>query len=123
MLADRVRENLSGEVLKVQSGALLGTVKEVPATQSGDIIESGVIAGGDDAPYGIYFEMGGTGWYDITPKTAEFLSFIGSSGARVFTKMVNHPPIPHLPWFGPAVDEVGPTYQDELQTVFNEVLA
>ena len=122
MLADRVRENLSGEVLKVQTGRLLGTVTEVPASQDGDVIQGSVTAGGDDAPYGIFFEEGGLGPYLIVPRFANVLAF-EMDGKMVFTKLVHHPAIPHLPWFGPAVDEVAPGFQDELETVFKEVLS
>lgn len=121
MLADRVRQNLSGEVLKTQTGKLLGTVADIPASQDGDVIQGSVVAGGDEAPYGIYFEEGGLGWYIIQPRFANVLAF-EMDGKKVFAKIVNHPPIPHLPWFGPAVDEMAPTFQDELEGVFREVL-
>jgi len=121
MFADRVRGNLSGGVLQTQSGKLLSTVMQTPAQISGNQIYGAVTAGGTDAPYGIYFEEGGTGYYEIRPINARVLAFMGEGG-MIFAKLVNHPPTPKLPWFQPEVDAIRPEMNDQLNQVFAEVL-
>jgi hypothetical protein len=120
--ADAVRGNLQGGVLEERSGKLLSTVMQEPAQVSGEEVYGAVTAGGDEAPYGIYFEKGGTGYYDIAPVNARALAFI-SEGQLIFAKMVHHPPIPHLPWFEPAVDPAADEMANQLNAAFQEVLA
>lgn len=100
--ADWVKGNLTGGVLQQRSGKLLSTVMQEPAQLDGETLYGAVTAGGDLAPYGIYFEEGGTGYYEIRPINARVLAFM-SGGQQLFARVVNHPPIPHLPWFGPEV--------------------
>jgi hypothetical protein len=121
MMADRVKANLSGGVLQTRSGKLLDTVRQEPAQISGDEIIGAVTAGGEEAPYGIYFEKGGSGYYDIVPVNARVLAFM-SEGQQIFAKMVHHPPIPLKPWFGPEVDVATDEMANELNAVFQEVL-
>lgn len=121
MMADRVRANLTGQVLKARSGKLLSTVDWTAATKVGDAVVGDVHAGGDEAPYGIYFEKGGTGPYDIVPTAAKALSFI-MNGQRIFARIVHHPAIPLLPWFEPATQGAEGELKAELETAFREVL-
>jgi hypothetical protein len=121
MMADRVRANLSGGVLETRTGKLLETVMQEPAQISGDIITGAVTAGGEAAPYGIYFEEGGTGYYDIVPVNARVLAFMGE-GQMIFARMVHHPPTPKLPWFGPEVDTASDEMATELNQIIQEVL-
>lgn len=122
MFADRVKGNLSGAVLKTQTGKLLNTVMQTPTQKSGTELYASVQAGGEDAPYGIYFEKGGTGYYDIVPVNARVLAFM-SEGQRIFAKIVHHPPTPHLPWFGPEIDPATEEMNAQLNAAFQEVLA
>lgn len=122
MMADRVRDNLSGGVLRTQSGALLGTVMQEPAQVSGDVVQGAVTAGGPLAPYGIYFEEGGLGYYQILPVNARALAF-EMHGNLTFAKAVNHPPIPHLPWFAPTIEQAQEDMVDYLNAGFAEVLS
>ena len=122
LMAERVRANLSGEVLQGRSGKLLGTVQEIGPTASGDEITSTVQAGGDEAPYGIVHEKGGERWYMIYPKNARALAF-EIDGKLHFFASVHHPPAERRPWFQPAEDEITAIYGDELQQAINEVLA
>lgn len=121
MFADRVKGNLSGAVLKTQTGKLLGSVQQTPTQKSGDELYGAVTAGGDLAHYGIYFEEGGTGYYDIYPVNARVLAFM-SGGQTLFAKHVNHPPIPKLPWFAPEVPASTDEMTAQLNEVFTEVL-
>lgn len=122
MFADRVKGNLSGGVLQSRTGKLLSTVMQSPAQRSGDEIYASVTAGGPDAPYGIFFEKGGTGYYDIVPVNARVLAFMGEGG-MIFAKMVHHPPIPHLPWFEPEVPQATDDMNTQLNAAFDEVLS
>lgn len=119
--ADNVKGNLSGAVLQQRSGKLLSTVMQEPTQRDGDTLVGAVTAGGDLAPYGIYFEEGGTGYYEIRPINARVLAFM-SGGKQLFAKVVNHPPIPKLPWFAPAVAVSTDEMAEQLNQVFQEVL-
>lgn len=121
MMTDRVKGNLSGAVLQKQTGNLLGTVMQEPAQISGNVITAAVTAGGDAAPYGVYFEEGGTGYYEIRPKNARALAFM-MGGSLTFAKAVNHPPTPKLPWFAPEKETAIEEMKKELNDVFAEVL-
>lgn len=121
LFTDRVKGNLSGGVLQTRTGNLLSTLMQEPAQISGDDIIGAVTAGGPLAPYGIYFEEGGTSYYEIRPINARVLAFM-SGGAMMFAKMVNHPPIPKLPWFGPEVETGREQMAEGLNQVFQEVL-
>lgn len=115
-----VRGNLSGGVLNTVSGKLLDTVQQIPAQISADEIYGAVEAGGPEAPYGIYFEEGGTHPYTIVPINARVLAFMGAGG-MVFAKIVHHPPIPHLPWFGPEVPDAQEAMNIAIREGFDEV--
>lgn len=121
MMADRVKANLGGAVLQTRSGKLLGTVKQTPASVSGSQIYGAVTAGGADAPYGVYFEEGGSSYYEIRPINAQVLAFM-SQGKQVFAKVVNHPPTPKLPWFAPEKATATEEMKTQLHEVFVEAL-
>jgi hypothetical protein len=116
-----VRANLIGRMLMERSGALLGTLVETPATISGDIINARIDAGGDAAPYGVYNDKGGLGFYTIAPVNAKALMF-GMDGKFIFAKMVNHPPLPQRPWFSEPTDEAVPKMKEAVESGFDEVL-
>jgi hypothetical protein len=120
MFAERVRQNLSGDVLQERSGKLLGTVMEVGPTATGSEIISSVQAGGDEAPYGIVHEKGGERWYMIYPVNGRALAF-EINGKTVFAASVHHPPAERRPWFEPVVDEISALWGDELQAAIGEV--
>lgn len=119
--AERVKGNLSGGVLQTRSGALLGSVRKEPAQVSGDEVVGAVTAGGDEAPYGIYFEEGGTSEYEIVPINARVLAWMGE-GRMMFAKRVIHPPTPHLPWFGIERQTAEEEMEREMNAAISEVL-
>lgn len=121
MIAERIRANLTGQVLNARSGNLLRTVDWQASSKSGNIVSGAVSAGGTAAPYGIYFEKGGLGPYIIEAKDGGALSFM-YEGQRIFRKIVIHPAIPHLPWFQPAVDIGTHEIMDDLNAAFGDVL-
>jgi hypothetical protein len=121
MMADMVRTNLSGEVLKLGSGRLRGTVRQFPARfLSGNLVSGTVTAGGPEAPYGVYFEEGGTHAFEIIPIYRRALMFM-VEGQKIFAKLVHHPPIPLKPWFGPAVDWASGEMAVQLSAAMKEV--
>jgi phage gpG-like protein len=87
-LASLVRANLSGKVLNVRSGRLIGSIKsELHETESailGTVYTDGV-------PYAAIHEYGGkTAAHDIYPRNARALHFwVG--GKEVFASHVHHP--------------------------------
>jgi hypothetical protein len=119
-LAEKVRLNLSGDVLQERTGRLLGTVAEHGPYEVDGGLEATVDAGGDAAPYGIVHEEGGTRDYIIQAVNKRSLAF-EMNGKMVFARSVIHPPAEKRPWFGPAVDEMRPLIVEGLQEAINEV--
>ena len=83
-------KKLSGQVLKIQTGALKRSIK-------GDVIDSGTeitgtaFSSGDVIKYAGIHEYGGnTSPHDIVPVKAKALRF-RSGGKTIFTKIVHHP--------------------------------
>lgn len=105
MFAERLSDNLLGQILQKRTGNLLSTVATTPAATTSDTVEGSAQAGGDAAPYGAMLNVGGERWYQIVPKNADFLRFIGADGKAIFAKIVNHPPVPYLPWFDRAIQD------------------
>ena len=121
MMADMVRSNLSGEVLKIGNRKLYDTVRQRPARfLGGNLVSGTVTAGGPEAPYGVYFEEGGLGPFEIIPKFKRVLMFM-MEGEKIFAKLVHHPPIPLKPWFGPAVDWASAEMTTQLNAAMGEV--
>lgn len=116
MLADGVRSKLSGEVLQVRSGKLLGTVETIAAAIENDILTGYVTVGGPDAPYATVQEYGGRDYYEIAPVNKQALAFPGNpelgltSKAQladmVIVKRVNHPPLAERSFARSTVDEM-----------------
>ena len=75
-----VREKLSGQVLHHRSGTLIDSVQELTSEINGETVKGGVEAGGGPAFYGVYFEEGGKGPYEITPKNKKALAFMPADG-------------------------------------------
>lgn len=122
IFAERVRRNLSGEVLQTRSGALLGTVAEQGPSVTDSGITASVTAGGEAAPYGIVHEHGGEKWYMIYPVNKRALAF-EMNGKMVFAASVHHPPLPKRSWFGSVEEEMRDGWGAELQNAIGEALA
>lgn len=103
-VAAKVKENLSGAMLHVQSGKLQQSVALVPAVDTGSVIEGGVDAGAGDAFYGIFHEAGGRGSYQIVPREASMLHFFWK-GNEYFRRSVTRGPLPKRPFATAALEE------------------
>ena len=59
-------------------------------------------------------EFGGKGYYEIVPTKAKALVFLGRDGKKVFTKFVNHPPVPGKHYILNTITENLPYVEAEL---------
>jgi len=90
LLLDRVEAKLTGEVLRLRSGALAASIGvEGPAFSDGRVVTT--LFSGGDLKYAAIQEYGGvTPPHDILPTRAKALAFL-AGGERVFAKVVHHP--------------------------------
>jgi phage gpG-like protein len=87
-LEERIRAKLSGDVLRVRSGALLNSI-------SVDVEDDGagltLTAGSSGVPYAAILEYGGkTAAHDIVAVKGKALAFV-VGGQKIFAKSVHHP--------------------------------
>lgn len=118
-----IQAKLSGEVLQQRTGVLLRSV-EMQAAEFTGAVCSGTVGIDDDAPsftYGIVHEMGGLGYYDIFPKEALTLAFLGPEG-MVFAKHVHHPPAQKRSFIASSAAELEGTFYDELDETLTIVI-
>jgi len=84
------RDKLSGQVLNVRTGALRRSIHNVVEDRGSELVGK-VLRSGAVKYAGIHEYGGTTKPHVILPKKAKALSFISSSGNRVFATKVNHP--------------------------------
>jgi hypothetical protein len=60
LLQKRIQEKLSGEVLNIRTGKLIGSVNKEPVTVSGGVVQGSITAAAGPAWYGKIHEFGGT---------------------------------------------------------------
>lgn len=120
-LEARIKANLSGEILKTRSGALLGSI-------SSDLDDDGshvtVTAESDDVPYAGILEFGGkTAAHTIVATKAKALAFI-ADGARRFARLVHHPgsSIRATAFMGSALDAMTDEIEGGLKDAVCEAL-
>lgn len=105
MLEDRIKQNLSGDVLAVRSGALLNSISTALEDDGTDVT---VTAQSTGVPYAAILEYGGkTAAHDIVPVKGQALAFI-VGGAQRFARVVHHPgsTIKAYGYLGGALDEL-----------------
>jgi hypothetical protein len=90
-LADKIKGQLNGPILKIRTAALVNSVRVVPTAASGDQITGGVTAGGGPVSYAKYLEYGTSGPYVIRPKDPKGALALRVAGSLIFRKSVNHP--------------------------------
>jgi hypothetical protein len=118
-----IQMKLSGEVLQERTGNLFNSVYATAAQWMGTVCE-GSVGIDPDSPayvYGIAFEMGGSGYYDIFPKEKLALAFPGPEGT-IFAAHVNHPPTPHRPFIEPSVEEFRAVFAAEIAETLQVVM-
>jgi hypothetical protein len=126
-LQTKIVMKLSGQVLKVKTGALRSSVAVQNATEAGGIIRGsvGVPQGGTTYTYGRAHELGVSAPYQITAVKARALAFQMSTKNKmetIFAQHVTHPPIPPTPFVSSTFEENGEWVMDELRKTVNEVL-
>ncbi|MGE0105286.1 MAG: HK97-gp10 family putative phage morphogenesis protein [Blastocatellales bacterium] len=117
-LEARVKQKLSGQVLKVRTGNLRDSIDhEVTVT---DAAVTGRVFSKKDVKYGAIHEFGGkTRPHVIVPRNAAVLAF-PLNGKTVFARRVNHPGsnIPSRPFMRPTLAEM----KEKIITRMNEAV-
>lgn len=104
-LEDKIKQNLSGDVLNVRSGTLLASISS-DVEDDGDGIA--ISADSTGVPYAAILEFGGkTAAHDIVATKAKALAFI-VGGAERFARVVHHPGsvIKAYNYMGGALDDL-----------------
>jgi hypothetical protein len=108
-LQTKIVMKLSGQVLKVKTGALRSSVNVEGSTEAGGIISGGVgIPARPTRPYALAHELGHSAPYQITAVRARALAFQMSTKATartIFAQHVVQPPIPPRPFVHPVLEE------------------
>jgi phage gpG-like protein len=115
------REKLSGQVLRVRSNRLRGSIRRNAATVSGETVTSAI---GSNVKYAAIHEYGGvTPPHVIRPRHRQALCF-SLGGGKFFAKKVNHPgsKIPARPYIGPTISERAPMYCMAIEEVIKKLL-
>lgn len=109
----RARANLSGRVLRRQTGVLANSVTAA-VSPSGTAVVIGT-----NTFYGRIHEFGAPGPWVIRPRTGQALRFTGRGGETIFRRQVVHPGLPARPWLRPALEASRPdiiaTFTRQLQ--------
>ena len=122
-LYDTVAMKLSGGVLNVGTGALLGSVMLSAVMATGLAMETFVEIpeGSPEWLIGRVHEYGGAGFYPIEPVNAQALRFV-VGGAVVFARHVNHPPALERSFLRSSLDEMAESIMAALQETIDGVL-
>jgi hypothetical protein len=106
-LQGKIVAKLSGEVLKVKTGALRSSV-----TVQGPVVEGGIIRGSVGIPegpthgYAMIHTLGTGGRaYEVMSVKAKALAWATGEGKMAFARRVMHPTIPAKPFVHPALEE------------------
>jgi hypothetical protein len=125
-LQTKIVMKLSGQVLKVKTGALRSSVNVEGPTEAGGVISGSVgVPHGPTYTYGRSHELGFSAPYQITAVRAKALAFQMSTKQKaltIFARHVTHPPIPATPFVSSTFDENGEWVMGELRKTVAEVL-
>lgn len=116
-----VREKLSGQVLKPQTGTLARSVSVTPAEIEGQQVHGVLTAASPPAMYGVYHERGGVGPYEIMAVRARALRWV-TNGEVFFAHKVLHPRIRQRSFFFNSASESLEQIKAELQNAVNQAL-
>lgn len=117
LLAGKIQaEKLTGQVLKVRTGILRGSVHADPVRTEGPIIIGTVGAANPPATYGALHETGVPHSWAIHATRARALSFLVASQAKAIARVtVRHPALPARPFMEPSLAENAETIRAALQ--------
>ena len=107
LFAQVVDVNLSGGVLRAQSGALRDSIR-IQTSQQDGFVGADIFSDGD-VPYAAIQEYGGkTAAHEILPDKARVLAFV-VNGKQVFARRIQHPgsQIPERSYLRSALEEQG----------------
>jgi hypothetical protein len=126
-LQTKIVMKLSGQVLKVKTGALRSSVNVEGPTEAGGIIRGSVVMRhGPTYVYGRAHELGVSAPYEIVATRAKALAFQLSTKNNmktIFAQHVTHPAVPPTPFVSSTFEENDEWVMDELRRTAAEVLA
>ena len=117
----KVVENVSGRILKKQTGELASQIyREVTIGQDTMLGEVGVRP---ESPKAWALEKGGKGYYAILPNKSHILHFYwGKLGKMVFLPSVNHPPSRKFGYLISALEEMRTLVPEEMDRALHQAL-
>lgn len=120
-LYQKVIENLSGRVLKKESGQLAASIRE-EVDVSGDVMMA-IVGPEPQTPKAWALEYGGSKNYAIFPSKANVLRFYWDKvGSVVFLPYVDHPPSKEYAYLRTALAEMEPIAAAEMRETAEQVL-
>lgn len=123
-LFELISYNLSGAVLKSQTGKLRSSLELEMAAFIGAVCGVAVQIPEDSESWliGMVHEYGGKGYYTIEPINAQVLHWVGPEGG-VFARHVNHPPALERSFMRSALAQMEADAVDQIRTTIEGVLA
>jgi hypothetical protein len=115
-----VETKLSGQVLKVRTGVLRGSVHALPTTFQGTSIVGGVEAAAGPSFYGRFHEYGAKP-HEIMAVKARALRFL-RDGREVYAARVMHPGLPVRAFMAPSLAESAESIQTDLQNALDRAI-
>ena len=119
-LQGKIVGKLSGEVLKVRTGILRGSVNVIPAELRGTVIAGAVESSGGASFYGKFHEYGSRP-HQITAVKARALRFIAGNKV-VFAKSVAHPGSMPRSFMQSTLDESADSIRAQLQAALDKII-
>lgn len=116
-----VTEKLSGQMLKPRSGRLIESVQPIPTVVAETVASAGVTAGGGQAFYAAYQELGGARAYQIVPVTKRALAF-DWLGKHWIRQRVYRKPLPPRPFMASSLEEMIPAIVANIEAGVAEAL-
>jgi hypothetical protein len=119
-LAGKIQaQKLSGQVLKVQSGILRGSVHANPTAVAGSTIQGSVSMAEGPSFYGRFHETGVPHSWTVMATKARALQFL-TGPKTVYAQNIIHPPLKQRAFARPTLLESAQTIHDELQRAIDQ---
>lgn len=118
---EQVLENLSGKILQVKSGQLLGSIRQTVDAASDTV--TGVVGPEPSTPKAAALELGGNRSYTILPTKGTVLKFYWDKmGSTVFFPSVNHPPSKEYAYLRTVMEEMSGIAPEEVRLAMQSVI-